>query len=69
MATTGNDAVRVSRRIPLQYECWHAFKERDYHEAIRLLSLVKTPKKIDLMEYSLRVWRGVWTLLLVEFGV
>ena len=51
MATTGNDAVRVSRRIPLQYQCWHAFKKRDYHEAIRLLSLVKTPKKIDLMEY------------------
>ena len=45
-----NSVFRVSRRIPLQYQCWHAFKERDYHEAIRLLSLVKTPKKIDLME-------------------
>ena len=51
------------RSIPLQYQCWHAFKERDYNEAIRLLPLVKEPKKIDLRKYrdyyssSLEYWR------------
>ena len=49
--TTGNPNRSVSvqdRSIPLQYQCWHAFNERDYNEAIRLLPLVKTPKEINL---------------------
>ena len=51
------------RRIPLQYQCWprcwRAFKERDYNEVIRLLPLVKEPKKIDLRwyrDYYSRSW-------------
>ena len=39
------------RRIPLQYQCWRAFKERDYNEAIRLLPLVEEPKKINMRGY------------------
>ena len=39
------------RSIPLQYQCWDAFQERDYNEAIRLLPLVKEPKEIDLRGY------------------
>ena len=37
--------------IPLQYQCWQAFDERDYNEAIRLLPLMKEPKEIDLRWY------------------
>ena len=38
--------------IPLQYQCWQAFEERDYNEAIRLLPLVETPKYINLRGYE-----------------
>ena len=48
---TNSVSVR-GRRIPLQYQCWRAFEERDYNEAIRLLPLVKTQKKIDLRRYE-----------------
>ena len=36
----------------LQYQCWDAFVQRDYNEAIRLLPLVKTPRKTDLRGYE-----------------
>ena len=39
------------RSIPLKYQCWQAFKERNYNEAIRLLPLVVEPKEIDLRGY------------------
>ena len=54
MATSVERGVEVSvqdRRIPLQYQCWHAFKERRYNEAIRLLLSVEEPKGIDLGGY------------------
>ena len=49
MAT--NSVSVQDRSIPLQYQCWRAFEERDYNEAIRLLPLVEEPKGIDLREY------------------
>ena len=39
------------RSIPLKYQCWQAFKERNYNEAIHLLPLVVEPKEIDLRGY------------------
>ena len=50
MAT--NSVSVQDRSIPLQYQCWQAFKKRDYNEAIRLLPLVEEPKKIDLEGYE-----------------
>ena len=47
-----NSVSVQGRIIPLQYQCWHAFKERDYNEAIRLLPQVKEPKNIDLRRYE-----------------
>ena len=47
-------SVEVSvqdRSIPLQLQCWHAFVERDYNEAIRLLSSVEKTKGINLRRY------------------
>ena len=49
MAT--NSVSVQDRRIPLHYQCWQAFKERDYNEAIRLLPLMKERNKIDLIGY------------------
>ena len=49
MAT--NSVSVQDRSIALQYQCWRAFDRRDYNEAIRLLPLVKTPKKINLRGY------------------
>ena len=49
MAT--NSVSVQDRSIPLQYQCYRAFEERDYNEAIRLLPLVKEPKEIDLEGY------------------
>ena len=49
MAT--NSVSAQDRSMPLQLQCWRAFEERDYNEAIRLLALVKGPKGIDLREY------------------
>ena len=49
LATGNSNSVSVQdRRIPLHYQCWRAFKERDYNEAIRLLPLVEEPKKFDV---------------------
>ena len=50
MAT--NSVSVQDRSIPLKYQCWRAFKERDYNEAIRLLPLMNEPKKIDLRGYK-----------------
>ena len=49
MAT--NSVSVQDRSKPLQYQCWRAFKERDYNEAIRLLHLVVEPKKVNLRGY------------------
>ena len=49
MAT--NSVSVQDRRISLQCQCWDAFEERDYNEAIRLLPLVKEPKGINLGGY------------------
>ena len=63
MTRMATNSVSVQyRSIPLQLQCWRAFVERDYNEAIRLLPLVEEPKEIDLRGYLLR-------LLLVELGV
>ena len=50
MAT--NSVSVQDRSIPLQYQCWQAFEERDYNEAIRLLpALLEEPMEIDLRGY------------------
>ena len=49
MAT--NSVSVQDRSIPLKYQCWLAFDERDYNEAIRLLPLVEEPKGIDMGGY------------------
>ena len=50
MAT--NSVSVQDRSIPLQYQCWQAFKKRDYNKAIRLLPLVEEPKGINLGGYE-----------------
>ena len=61
MAT--NSVSVQDRSIPLRHQCWNAFEERDYNEAIRLLPLVEEPKEIDLRRYrdyyssSTEYWR------------
>ena len=59
MAT--NSVSVQDRSIPLQYQCWRTFKEKDYNEAIRLLPLVVEPKEIDLR------WYGVYYSLSWEY--
>ena len=52
MATGNTNSVSFQDRT-LLYQCWLAFKERDYNEAIRLLPLVKEPRKVHLRGYQI----------------